>query len=108
MRVRLEALPRILAAAGCVALVSALGAGEASAFGDRCYRDTSAKGTVQGSMSSARNAAIAAWESKAAKQHGRRFANWYYSADRTIDCKWNNSGSRIWCTAIAVPCGRVR
>lgn len=95
-----------------IALVTilALAAGpiDAHAFGDTCRKDVSARGSVQGSMSKARNAAIAAWETKAARQHGSRYANWYYSGDRTIDCSWDATGRRIQCTAIAGPCGRNR
>ena len=81
---------------------------DAVAFGDRCYRDVIGRGSVQASMSSARGAAIAAWEQRARGQYGPRFADWYYSGDRTIDCNWNNKGNRIQCTAVAVPCGRAR
>jgi hypothetical protein len=97
----------LLAASAAVALAAALPS-EAAAFGDQCYGDVKARGSVQGSMSSARNAAIAAWESAASRRYGSRFANWYYSGDRTIDCSWDNSGRRIQCTALAGPCGRKR
>jgi hypothetical protein len=84
------------------------GAGEAQAFfGDRCFRDLQVNGRVQGTMADARGAAIAAWEKQAAKRHGARFANWYYSADRSIDCFWNEAGNKIRCRAIATPCGRA-
>lgn len=81
---------------------------EAHAFGDTCFRDMTARGSVQGSMSSARSAAMSAWEAAAARKHGARYANWYYSADRTFDCSWNTTGNRIRCTAQAIPCGRKR
>jgi hypothetical protein len=83
-------------------------ASEAQAFGDTCYRDVTARGGVQSRMSAARNAAIAAWETAVSRKHGSRFANWYYSADRTFDCSWNDAGNRIKCTAVAGPCGRKR
>lgn len=66
-----------------------------------------ATGSVQSSMSHARDAAVAAWESAVARRYGSRFANWYYSADRTFECSWNDP-SRIRCVAIAGPCGRKR
>ena len=79
----------------------------ASAFGDRCfYPNLAARGGVQGSMSAARSSAIAAWEQAARRRHGARFADWWYSGDRTIDCSWDNSGRRIRCTADAAACGR--
>jgi hypothetical protein len=78
------------------------------AFGDTCYRDVRARGGVQSTMSAARGSAIAAWEQEASKRHGARFANWYYSADRTFDCSWGKSGRDIRCVAIAGPCGRKR
>lgn len=79
---------------------------EAQAFGDTCLRDVRAQGSAQSTMTGARNAAIAAWESSVRKRHGSRFANWYYSGDRLIDCSWNASGARIRCVASALPCGR--
>ncbi len=98
-----------------VALVFAVGfaipvgtATTAQAFGDTCYRDVTARGSVQSSMSAARNSAIAAWESAVSRKHGARFGNWYYSIDRTFDCSWNNAGNRIKCLAVAGPCGRKR
>lgn len=80
----------------------------AHAFGDQCHRDVKATGDIAGSMSSARASAIAAWESAVARQYGRRYADWYYSADRTFTCSWDASGRRIRCVAIAGPCGRKR
>jgi hypothetical protein len=74
-------------------------------FGDRCYGDLQVGGTVQGTMTAARAAASSAWEARARRQHGTRFANWYYSADRSFDCSWNDKGNRIRCVAIAKPCG---
>jgi hypothetical protein len=98
-----------------VALVLTVAAGfaggspqPAQAFGDTCYRDVSARGAVKGSMSAARQSAIGAWEIAASRKHGARFGNWYYSADRSFDCSWNNAGNRITCVALAGPCGRKR
>lgn len=103
---------QILSVIGCLALafliVPASTATPAAAFGDTCYRDVRAKGSVQGSMRNARDAASSAWEQAVRKRHGGRFANWWYSADRTFDCSWDVSGRRIQCTAIAGPCGRKR
>jgi hypothetical protein len=81
--------------------------GEAQAFGDRCYRDVTVRGVQRGSMSSARESAINAWEAAVRQRHGVRFADWYYSGDRSIDCSWNTNGSRFYCRAVALPCGRV-
>ena len=81
-------------------------ASDAQAFGDTCLRDVRAGGRVQNTMGRARSAAIAAWESTVQQRHGRRFADWYYSGDRTIDCSWDGTGTRIRCTAAALPCGR--
>jgi hypothetical protein len=99
---------RVCAFAVVAAALLALPTTEAQAFGDQCFRDVKAQGSVQSSMGRARTAAIAAWESAAQRKHGSRFANWYYSGDRTIDCSWDASGTRIRCTAVAQPCGRKR
>ena len=80
---------------------------EAQAFGDRCYRDVAVRGATRNSMAGAREAAIGAWEVAARQRHGARFADWYYSGDRSIDCDWNAPGRRFWCKAVAIPCGRV-
>ena len=79
---------------------------EAQIFADTCLRDVRAKGAVRNTMGRALNAVIGAWESTVRQRHGGRFANWYYSGDRTIDCSWDSSGTRIRCTATALPCGR--
>ena len=89
-----------------VLLVPAATSTQAAAFGDTCYRDIKATGTVHSSVARAREAAIAAWESTVSRRHGSRFANWYYSADRSFECSWDNPGTRIRCIAIATPCGR--
>jgi hypothetical protein len=93
-----------------VAAVMALLSSPASAFGyhlgsEACYEFVSAKGAVSSSYRTAMSNAAAAWESRIARSHGRVYANWYYSADRTISCTWNTSGSQITCVARAGPCG---
>jgi hypothetical protein len=104
MRYALRAATLLAAAA----LLPATTSSPATAFGDQCYRDIKATGSPGRSMTAARSNAIGAWEAAASNRHGRRFANWYYSADRTFDCTWDNSGTRIRCVAIAGPCGRKR
>ena len=90
-------------------LVSTFAVAPAAAIGDQCfYPGLTAKGSAQGSMGAAYSAARAAWETAAAKKHGRRNADWWYSGDREFACSWNTSGSRIVCTAYAVACGRKR
>ena len=98
---------KVIVALVALAAILATGApSEAQAFGDTCLRDVRAKGSVQNTMGRARSAGIAAWESTVRQRHGSRFANWYYSGDRSIDCSWDQSGTRIRCTATALPCGR--
>jgi hypothetical protein len=87
-----------------VCLGACLFAAEASAFGDVCRREVRARGSVQSNFWGANQAAIAAWQTAAARQHGSRFGNWFYSGDRTVDCRWDASGRRIQCTAFATPC----
>jgi hypothetical protein len=89
-------------------VILAMPSTDAQAFGDQCYRDVRAQGSVQNSMGRARSAAITAWEGAIQNRYGSRFADWYYSGDRTIDCTWDASGTRIRCTAVAQPCGRKR
>lgn len=95
-------------AAAAAAFALFLTAGDAFAFGDTCRKDVAARGAVETSMSRARGAAIAAWETKVSAIHGRRFADWWYSGDRLIECSWNRSGTRFTCNAVAIPCGRRR
>lgn len=95
-------------AAVAAALALCLMADDALAFGDVCHKDVAARGAVESSMSRAQTSAIAAWEKKVAAIHGRRFANWWYSGERLIECSWNKAGSRFSCNAIAIPCGRRR
>jgi hypothetical protein len=56
-------------------------------------------------MTAAQNSAIAAWQKAVARSNGTRYANWYYSGDRTISCRWNERGTVFRCQASAVPCG---
>jgi hypothetical protein len=104
MRLFLRATALLAAAA----LLPATTSSPAEAFGDQCYRDIKATGGPGRSMNAARSNAIAAWEAAAGQRYGSRFANWYYSADRTFECNWDTSGTRIRCVAIAGPCGRKR
>ena len=96
-------------AAALATLASGSWTAPASAFGDRCiYPGVTARGSAQPSMGKAYAAARSAWEAQTARQHGKRYADWWYSGDRTFDCSWNNSGSKIVCVAYAAPCGRKR
>ena len=81
---------------------------EVQAFGDTCFRDLAARGGVANTMRGARAAAQSAWETAASRRHGARFADWWYSGERTFDCSWDTSGRRISCIARAIPCGRKR
>jgi hypothetical protein len=56
-------------------------------------------------MTAAQQSAIAAWQKAVARSNGTRYANWFYSGDRTINCRWNDSGTVFRCQASAVPCG---
>jgi hypothetical protein len=72
----------------------------------RClYPERTVSGSVQRGLSQARASAIQAWEAAVARRSGKRFADWYYSGDRTFTCSWNTRGDRIRCQASAVPCG---
>jgi hypothetical protein len=95
---------RTLLAAAVIAAGIAASSSSALAFGDTCYRDVTARGDVRSSMRGAMDAAIAAWERTVARQRGSRFANWWYSGDRVTSCSWDVSGTRIRCTATAMPC----
>lgn len=99
---RFVAIPSLIIG---LALMSFGATGPAQAFGDQCYYPgVQARGDVRSTMSGARDAAIAAWERQAARKHGARAADWFYSADRGISCSWDNSGRRIRCVAVAAPC----
>ncbi len=78
----------------------------APAHATRClYPERSVTGEFRGTMAAARASAIGAWQSRVARKNGARFADWYYSGDRTISCRWNDGGTRFKCEAAAVPCG---
>ena len=97
----------VLIAVSAVLVATSASIAPAAAFGDRCfYPGISVRGSVQGSMSAARSSSTSAWESRAARAHGRRYADWWYSGDREIDCSWDKSGRRFTCVAYAVACGR--
>jgi hypothetical protein len=72
----------------------------------RClYPERALTGAPRNSMSAAQKTAIAAWQKAVARSNGKRYANWYYSGDRTISCRWNDRGTVFRCQASAVPCG---
>lgn len=72
---------------------------------DACYPAVTGKSKYkQDTMRAAYHEAILAWDSAAEDKYDDDF-DWYYSADRTIACKWK-SGRDILCTATARPCTR--
>jgi hypothetical protein len=99
-----------LAIAGLVIGLFSLitGAEDAQAFGDTCHNPLHVRGDVRNSYSSAMASARANWETAVARRHGGRFANWYYSGDREMECTWDRSETRFRCTTTAMPCGRKR
>jgi hypothetical protein len=88
----------------CAAAVSVSGTPPAEAW-DHCVAPVTAKGKRQLDIQSARMAAIGAWQKKASKLHGRRFADWWYSGDRVVSCQWN--GRYSWCSTTASPCAHI-
>jgi hypothetical protein len=72
---------------------------------DVCKAPLSANGGVVTGWKPSMAAARTAWERKAARTHGARFANWWYSGDRTIECTWDDRGITYRCRATAIPCG---
>ena len=68
------------------------------------YPPIRVEGPVRWQIQSARYASMAAWEKKAARVRGRRYANWDLAGDQTVECKWNARGSRIRCRATAAAC----
>ena len=79
----------------------------APAYATRCiYPERTVTGPIRSTFSAAQNAAIGAWQTSANRKHGKRFANWYYSGDRSVSCRWNDRGNRIKCHASAIPCGQ--
>ena len=78
----------------------------APAHATRClYPERSVTGEFRGTMAAARGSAIGAWQGRVARKSGARYANWYYSGDRTLTCRWNDRGTKFKCQASAVPCG---
>lgn len=98
MRTLLKAAS-LLAAMVIVAPVSAL------AFGETCHSSLTATSNEKNSKHLAMWSAIAKWEVAANRKHGGSYDEWYYSGDRTIDCKWDSKGTRFTCKAKALPCG---
>jgi hypothetical protein len=95
-----------LRATTAAAIVTVLGLAAGPAHATRClYPERAVAGQVRATLSKAHSSAIGAWQAATAQRHGRRFANWYYSGDRTLQCKWNDRGNKIRCQASAVPCG---
>lgn len=87
-----------------IAALIAVGSGPVHALGDVCYREVSARGAVTSNYRGAIDSAIGAWQSRVKRTAGRRAANWYYSVDRVVECGWNDPGTRIQCSARALPC----
>lgn len=98
----------VLAMAGLFGLAAGGGSNEAQAFGDKCFKPLKVTGDWSPSHRSAMASARGAWEAEVEARHGGRFANWYYSGDRTMDCKWDASGESFICATTATPCGRKR
>jgi hypothetical protein len=91
-----------LAAVACGPALLAATPAEAT----RClYPERAVTGAPRNSMTAAQNSAIAAWQKAVQRNKGSRYANWYYSGDRTIACRWNDRGTMFRCQASAVPCG---
>jgi hypothetical protein len=79
----------------------------AAAFfgGETCKRPVTAVGAKVRGEGNARNSAIAAWQRETARKYGRRFADYYYSGDRTFTCTWDSRGVYYKCGVTALPCG---
>ena len=92
--------------AAAVTALMAFGALPAAAW-DKCHGPVSAKGSKKHDMREAMEAAKRHWHEHAEDKYGHHFANWNYSGDRTISCKWDAPGRHFWCTATARPCGRI-
>lgn len=90
-----------------VAVVAATTVMVQPAFATResCKAAITAEGHETQGWRAAMTSAIRHWQREALEEHGRGFADWYYSADRTITCKWDNKGVRYQCIATAKPCG---
>jgi hypothetical protein len=72
---------------------------------ESCKRDVTAQGRQVRGENNARSVAIGAWQSKVSRQYGRRFADYYYSGDRTMSCVWDSRGVLYTCRVTALPCG---
>ncbi len=96
---------KLLTAAGLLAAMMTVAPVSASAFGETCYPSVTATGREKTSMRLAMWSAVARWEAAADRKHGGAYDEWYYSGDRTIDCKWDSKGTRFTCKAKALPCG---
>jgi hypothetical protein len=99
-------LTSCMKATSAAAVITVFGLTISPAYATRClYPERAVAGPIRGTISKAQSAAISAWQAAVSRRHGPRFANWYYSGDRTIQCKWNDRGNKIRCQASAVPCG---
>jgi hypothetical protein len=76
-----------------------------AAAGESCKRAVSAEGRMVRGERNARASAVAAWQSKAARQYGRPFASYNYSGDRSFTCRWDDRGVNYQCRVTALPCG---
>lgn len=97
-----------LAAIMLVVLVAATAAGGTVApavAGEVCKKPVSAVGRQVRGEGNARTSAIAAWQRATARQYGRRFADYYYSGDRSFSCTWDPQGVTYRCGVTAMPCG---
>jgi hypothetical protein len=96
----------LAAAAGLAALaVSSLGSAPATAW-DTCHAPLKGKGHKTHDMRSAMASAKHHWVHAADDKYDSKFADWYYSGDRSISCSWDKPGRHFWCTATARPCAR--
>lgn len=99
-----------LAVPACLVIAAGLGVGstEAQAFGDQCFNPLRVEGQDRSSMRAAMASARHQWERVVTQRQGGRYADWYYSGDRSMDCTWDRSGTVIRCTTTATPCGPKR
>jgi hypothetical protein len=81
---------------------------EAQALGDVCLKPIKIQGREHASQKRAMESAMAYWEWAVKRNYGPEFANWFYSADRSMECKWDASGAVHWCTTTATPCAKKR
>ena len=90
-----------------VVLTILMSTNSAQAF-DKCHLNVAARGDRKPSMDQAMASARTHWRSEVGESHGRRFNDWWYSGDRSFDCSWDASGTRISCVANARPCAPVQ